>query len=354
MILIETANFSLTAKQLVLALIPLIAGLGIIFLFKILFRQKRITKVLGEKQLKSLMNFIYIVVSFFSIYICCEILGIDFTGFLLLTIFATPDYVHIYVYHIFVLYLIIKGTKVLVYLIQVYIDLKPTTSHLQKGKYKSIYIIIKYFIYVIAISIFIQSIGFNVTIIIASLSALLVGVGLGVQHIFNDIISGFIILIDRSIKIDDIVEVESGLIGRIVKINLRTSILITRDDVEVIIPNRKFTGEKIINWTHKKSMSRFKIIVGVAYGSDTKLVEQLLIKVAKEHKLVADNPSPTVHFIDFGESSLNFRLMFFSEDNFRIEKIKSDLRFEIDKLFRENKIKIPFPQRDIHMFTENK
>ncbi len=350
MVLIETAKFSLTVNQIVLAFVSLFAGFIIILFFRTFLRRKRIRNILGVRNSKAILNFIYIIFSFFSLYACLEALGLDFKGFLHKTIITSPK-INIFVYHIFVFYLIIAGTKVLIYILEAYVNRKPESSQLEKGKSRSIYLIIKYFIYVIAITLFIESLGFNITIVIASLSALLVGLGLGIQHIFNDLISGFIILFDRSIKIGDVVEIEDELVGRVIKINLRTSVVITRDDVEVIIPNSKFTGENITNWTHNSTMSRFDIVVGVAYGSDVRLVENLLIKAANDHKLVARKPLPTVYFIDFGDSSLDFRLMFYSEDNFRIEKIKSDLRFEIDKLFRENNVTIPFPQRDVHMYS---
>ncbi len=249
--------------------------------------------------------------------------------------------------------MIIVGTRVLIYIIEAYVNRKPASSQIERGKSRSIYLIVKYFIYIIAISLFIESLGFNITILIASLSALLIGLGLGIQHIFNDLISGFIILFDRSIKIGDVVEIKDELVGKVAKINLRTSIVITRDDVEVIIPNSKFTGENITNWTHNSAMSRFNIVIGVAYGSDVRLVESLLIQAAKSHELISlKTAPPTVHFVNFGDSSLDFRLMFYSEDNFRIERIKSDLRFEIDKLFRENNISIPFPQTDVHFYPQ--
>lgn len=352
MVLIETAKFALTVNQLVLAIVSLLAGFMIIFFSRIFLRRKRIRNILGGKNSRKILNFIYIIFGFFSIYACLESLGFEFKEFINKTIINT-NRVKIHYYHIFVFYLIIAGTQVIISIIEAYINRKPSSSQIEKGKSRSIYLIIKYFIYVIAITLFIESLGFNITIVIASLSALLVGLGLGIQHIFNDFISGFIILFDRSVKIGDVVEIEDELIGKVVKINLRTSIVITRDDVEVIIPNSKFTSENITNWTHNSTMSRFHIVIGVAYGSDVRLVEKLLIRAAKSHSFVASEPAPVVHFISFSESSLDFKLMFFSEDNFRIEKIKSDLRFEIDKLFRENNITIPFPQRDVHFYPKS-
>ncbi|MDD4149348.1 MAG: mechanosensitive ion channel [Bacteroidales bacterium] len=352
MVLIETAKYTLTVNQLILAAVSLFAGIIIIFFLRMLLRRKRIINLFGIKNSKKILNFIYIIFAFFSIYACLLSLGINFKAFLNNTIISTPK-VKIYYYHIFVFYLILAGTRVLIHVIEAYVNRKPATSQMERGRSRSIYLIIKYFIYVIAIALFFDSLGFNITIVIASLSALLVGLGLGIQHIFNDLISGFIILFDRSIKIGDVVEIKDELVGKVAKINIRTSIVITRDDVEVIIPNSKFTKENITNWTHNSAMSRFNIVIGVAYGSDVRLVEKLLIQAAKSHELISlKTAPPTVHFVNFGESSLDFRLMFYSEDNFRIERIKSDLRFEIDKLFRENNISIPFPQTDVHFHSE--
>jgi len=348
MVLIETAKFSLTATQLVLAFVSLFAGFLIIFFARTFLRRKRIRNLFGVKHANAILNFIYIVFSFFSFYACLEALGVDFRGFIHKTIIASPN-INIYVYHIFVFYFIIKGTQVLIYIIEAYANRKPAVSQIEKGKSENIYLIIKYVVYVIAISLFVESLGFNITILIASLSALLIGLGLGIQHLFNDFVSGFIILFDRSIKIGDVVEIDNELVGRVVKINLRTSMIITRDDVEVIIPNSKFTSENVTNWTHNSIITRFSIEVGVAYGSDVQLVERLLAETAYENKLIVKKPKPTVHFVNFGDSSLDFKLYFYSEDNFRIEKIKSDLRFSIDQKFRENNVTIPFPQRDVHV-----
>jgi small-conductance mechanosensitive channel len=113
------------------------------------------------------------------------------------------------------------------------------------------------------------------------------------------------------------------------------------------VPNSRLTAENVVNWSQNKKTTRFKIDVGVAYGSDTRLVQKILIEAAMKSQEVLNKPEPTVIFSDFGESSLNFSLLFFSKNLFRIERTKSDIRFEIDRLFRENKISIPFPQRDI-------
>ena len=117
----------------------------------------------------------------------------------------------------------------------------------------------------------------------------------------------------------------------------------------MIIPNSIFTSQKVINWSHNMQYTRFRITVGVAYGSDTKLVKEVLLDCANNHKYVAKRPEPSVRFLDFGDSSLGFELLFYSANMFRIERVKSDIRFSIDAKFRQNNIHIPFPQRDLHI-----
>ena len=136
---------------------------------------------------------------------------------------------------------------------------------------------------------------------------------------------------------------------KIQEIGLRTSEAITRDDITVLVPNSMITTSKVINWSHQSERTRFNIKVGVAYGSDTKLVSKILMDCAEEHTLLNKTRKGFVNFKEFGESSLDFELYFWASEIFRIEIVKSDLRFMIDKAFRENGITIPFPQRDVHM-----
>ena len=121
----------------------------------------------------------------------------------------------------------------------------------------------------------------------------------------------------------------------------------------MIVPNSKFVNENIVNWSHVEELTRFSVDVGVAYGSDVKLVEKLLLKSVEQNSAVALHPTPFVRFEDFGESSLDFRLFFWVKDTIQAENVKSDLRFAIDELFRTNAIQIPFPQRDVHIKTKD-
>jgi small-conductance mechanosensitive channel len=185
--------------------------------------------------------------------------------------------------------------------------------------------------------------------LIAGSAALLVGIGLGIQQIFNDIASGLFILFERNLKVNDVVQIEENIIGRVLSIGLRTSKLETRDNIIMIIPNSKFISDNVINWSHIEVKTRFKVEIGVAYGSDVELVKNVLLECAKQHKDITNKPQPFVRFNDFGDSSLDFQLFFWTRKAFRVENIKSDLRFQIDIEFRKNDIIIPFPQTDVHL-----
>ncbi len=211
--------------------------------------------------------------------------------------------------------------------------------------------LLSYFLLVIAIFAAIQYIGINLTLLWGGAAALLVGVGLGLQQTFNDLVSGIILLFERTVEIGDMVEV-GVLIGTVRKIGVRTSLVETRDNISVIVPNSKLVGENVINWSHFDAKARFLVTVGVAYGSDTTLVKEILSSVVKRHKKVLDFPSPFVRFKNFGDSSLDFEIHFWSREFNQIEDVKSDLRFDIDQRFREANITIPFPQRDVWIRKE--
>jgi small-conductance mechanosensitive channel len=145
-----------------------------------------------------------------------------------------------------------------------------------------------------------------------------------------------------------------GRVGRVFQIKLRTTRALTRDDKVMIIPNHKFMSDVIFNYTQNHETTREAVKVGVAYGSDTKKVEKVLLKCAKQIKDVMESPEPFVLFEDFGDSALHFSLHFYVTDSFVDPKIKSELRFKIDEEFRINNITIPFPQRDVHFYpTQN-
>lgn len=258
------------------------------------------------------------------------------------------DKYHITVYSLLISMVIIIGCTLLLYFLKKIIKRASRLKNFELSKGLTLFQIAKYLLWVIAISLVLETIGVKITILVAGSAALLVGIGFGLQRIFSDIVSGLIILFDGSLRITDVVEVD-GMVGRVLNIGLRTTVVTTRDNVNVIIPNSKFTSENLINWSHIEKKTRFKIDVGVAYGSDLKLVQQLLFDCAIKHPSIETDPKPFVRFNNFGDSSLDFQLFFWTLMAFEVENIKSDIRFSIDDIFRENDVEIPFPQRDVHM-----
>ena len=281
-----------------------------------------------------------------------EILALNVPVVMKSELFRINDKSIFRVYNVFAILIIIYLVRAMLFIVEYWFDVRIDNKKLDKGRGRSFMQIVKYLIWMVGIIILVGSLGFQITLIIASVSALLVGVGFGLQHIFNDFFSGIIILFDGSIEVDDVVEVDN-VVGRVLEIGLRVSKLLTRDNVVIIVPNSRFTGERVINWTHNEEVTRFNVPIGVAYGSDVRLVERILLDVAKEHPQIEKIPSPFVRFNDFGESSLDFQLYFWTSNDFLVENIKSDLRFEIDAQFRENKVEIPFPQRDLHLKTKH-
>jgi len=217
---------------------------------------------------------------------------------------------------------------------------------MDSGSQYAINQLIKYVIYVAMVLTVIQALGFQLTVIWGGAAALLVGFGLGLQQTFNDLFSGIIIMIEGSVHVGDMVRVK-GEIGKVTKIGIRASEVRLRDDAELIVPNSHLVMDSIANWNHSDQKARFFIKVGVAYGSDTELVRKILLDVVIKHEKVIDSPKAFVRFADFGNSSLDFELHFWTFDVFGVLNTQSDLRFEINKAFREHKIEIPFPQRDM-------
>ncbi len=219
------------------------------------------------------------------------------------------------------------------------------------AKFISVFNFAKWFIYVVILLITFHNIGINVTAIFAASAALLVGVGLALQTLFQDIISGIFILIDQSVHVGDIIEIDNK-VGRVEEINLRTTRAVTIDNKVLIIPNHLYLTNTLHNWTENGKSTRESVSVGVAYGSDTALVKKLLLEVAKEHKSVLVHPGPLVLFTDFADSALTFKLIFTLNDSFQAAIPQSDIRFAIDQKFREHGIAIPFPQRDVHIIEK--
>lgn len=287
-----------------------------------------------------------------SIIAIAEILGISVANYMGMPlikterILVTPSRI----VFIIILFLITWGVSLSIKSIFTnYIDSHQDTQFASMNVFK----LIKYVLWIIVIGIAMQSIGLNLTFVLAGSAALLVGVGIGMQKIFNDMISGLFLLFEHKLQIDDVVEVD-GIIGRVKDIGIRTSRILTRDNIEMIIPNSKFINDPVINWSLNDAKTRFFVKIGVAYGSDVDLVNKILKDIAIDHPLIHKTPEPFIFFRDFGDSSLDFEIGFWTSDSLANEFIKSDLRFEINRKLAENNITIPFPQRDLHIIDNNK
>lgn len=222
--------------------------------------------------------------------------------------------------------------------------------------------IAKYIIYTFSILLCFQILNINVTIFLTGSAALLVGIGLGLQDVFKDMIAGIVLLIERNVRVGDIVEIQNktgngskgqeGIVAKIVKINVRTTEIQTREGNVLIIPNTRLTQEQVENWSHGSELTRFIINVTVEYGSDIELIQNLLKQAAYAHPKVKKTHPVMVRLADFGDNGLNLELVFWADQSWDINNYKSEIRLEIDRLFREYKISIPYQKRTVHVVND--
>lgn len=272
----------------------------------------------------------------------------EIKDFLSKTIFKFQDFEFRYI-NIFNAILVIVIFRVLMLLIKkLILERYFKKNNIDPGSQYAITQVITYMVTIIAIMFVLQALGIKITILLAGSAALLVGIGLGFQQVFNDLISGVILLLEGSVRVNDVIETE-GFIGKVEKIGIRTSIVITLENISIIVPNSKITSENVINWSHNEPIRRFSVDTRVAYGSDVEKVVEALKDATKNISSISKKYPVAVRFENFSESAIEFKVLFWTSDFMQIEAIKSDVRYNIDRIFRERNIKIPYPQRDIHM-----
>lgn len=212
--------------------------------------------------------------------------------------------------------------------------------------------IVFYLFTLIALFIALPIAGIPMTIFAVLGSAAAIGIGLGAQNLFNNLISGLILMLERPIRLGDIVEVGEHT-GKIEDIGNRCTRVRRFDGVDVLVPNSSLLQQPVVNWTLKDTDIRGHVTVGVAYGSPVSTVRELLAKAADDHSSIHTHPAPDILFADFGDNALGFEIFFWVSVNRPIDlkRIQSNLRFKIEKLFREADISIAFPQRDVHLDT---
>ncbi|MEN9699074.1 MAG: hypothetical protein RLZZ301_272 [Bacteroidota bacterium] len=250
------------------------------------------------------------------------------------------------------------GTRILVNMSKLYIGKRFKRSSNYDAATEFVYIqIAKYIIYVFSILFCFQLLEIDLMIILTSSVGLLVGLGLGLQDVFKDMIAGIVLLFEGNLRVGDIVEIsgnakngkaQSGIVAKILKINVRTTQIQTREGNVLIIPNTRLTQDQIENWSHGSELTRFTIALTVAYGSELELIKRLLKQAAMAHPKVKKSHPVVVRMADFGESGLELELIFWADQSWDINNYKSEIRYEIDRLFREYQISIPYPQRVLH------
>jgi len=270
---------------------------------------------------------------------------------------------HLNFFDIFVILTIFFVSRILVNFSKIVIGRKFRKAANSDLSTEYVYVkIAKYFIYVFAIIFCLQILDVDVTLLLTGSAALLVGIGLGLQDVFKDVFAGFVLLFEGNLKVGDIVEITSGsknstkssngIIAKIVKINVRTSQIQTREGNVLIIPNTRLTQEQVENWSHGSELTRFMINLTVEYGANTELIKRLLKQAALAHPKVKKSHPILVRLSNFGDSGLELELVFWADQSWDINNYKSEIRFEIDRLFREYEIKIPYPKRDILMNSD--
>jgi len=217
------------------------------------------------------------------------------------------------------------------------------------GVEASIGTIFKYLLIVIGFITIFQTVGFDLSTLSLLAGALGVGIGFGLQNITNNFISGIIILFERPIKVSDRIEV-GDINGDVQSISMRSTTVITNDNISIIVPNSEFINSQVINWSHNDKRVRFKIPIGVSYNENPDKVREIVLKAADNISGILKIPKPDLWFDAYGDSSLNFNLVIWTtEYTQRPNVLKSQVYYEVFRKFADHNIEIPFPQRDLHL-----
>jgi small-conductance mechanosensitive channel len=212
--------------------------------------------------------------------------------------------------------------------------------------------ILRYIVLVIGFIIVLQTIGLDLSAITVLAGALGVGIGFGLQNVTNNFVSGIIILFERPIKVGDRIEV-GDVSGDVISISMRSTTIVTNDNISIIVPNSDFISSKVINWSYTDRNIRFNIPVGVSYNEDPEVIRKILLEVADENKGILPQPKPDVLFQEYADSALVFDLRVWTREYInRPNVLKSQIYYAVFKKFKEHNIEIPFPQRDLHIKNE--
>ncbi len=222
-------------------------------------------------------------------------------------------------------------------------------TQLDEGMRFAVARIFGYVVLTLGLYLALTFVGIDLSSLAVLAGAIGVGLGFGLQNIVNNFISGIIILAERPIAIGDRVEV-NGVAGQVTRISLRSTVVVTNDNISVIVPNSSFISDVVVNWSHGDPKVRINVPVGIAYGSDVEKFRRVMLELVKARPEVLNDPAPNVFFIGFGDSSLDFEIGVWTAEMLKNPKrFRSELNFAIERVLRENNIEIPFPQRDLHI-----
>lgn len=358
--LLQQGEFALTPFNLVVFAILFLCGKLLLRYLKKYFKSKQLAgkqlviegrEIAVWKLVKQFIWLIIIYIGFLSLRLNNSQLNITH---ILQFEFVRFETFHIAVYHIFVVIAVVFISRISLNFLRVWLlRTVGRNSNIDKGT-EYVYIqLAKYFVYTIATILIVRSFGVDLNLFLTGTAFLLVGVGLGLQHIFSHYFSGFLLLFEGSVKVGDIIEIqnlngEENFVAKVVSINLRTSKIETRDGKVLIVPNSKLTHESVNNWSYGSQLTRFMIKVTVKYGTDLELVKEILIRCAKGHPHVTEQREVIVRLLDFGRDGIELDVVFWAEQNFYIEIHKSDIRFAIEHEFRKYGIEFPHKQIEVH------
>jgi len=251
-----------------------------------------------------------------------------------------------------IIILVVVAAQSFIWFLRVVLGRVFRKTNIEEGKQFMILRLLRTLIYGISVAIALETIGADLTLLWASSAALLVGVGIGLQNFFNDVISGFVLLFEGGVRVGDELEVD-GMLVRVERIDLRSTRVITRHGNLIVMPNGLISGQTVRNFSQGDTASMLELNVGVAYGSDVKSVERILVDCANAEALVIRKKETAALFQDFGDSSLDFSVYFWVDQPWSRRIIASNIRFRVDEAFRQEGIRIPFPQRDVHVIPSD-
>jgi len=243
---------------------------------------------------------------------------------------------------------VIAAAQVVIWTVRFLLRKFLRNANFEEGTRFMVMRLVRTVVYFLVIVVALDTAGIDLTVFWASSAALLVGVGIGLQNFFNDVVSGFVLLFEGGVRVGDELEID-GMMVRVERIDLRSTRVITRFGNLIVIPNGLISGQTVRNFTQGERATLIQLDVSVAYGTDVQQVKEILLEAARAEDEVVKKSETAVLFNDFAESSLKFTVYFWIEKPFLQNLVSSNIRFRINEAFRANGITIPFPQRDVHL-----